>query len=147
MIVPAEALAGLPRPVTMVDGGFDPLHPGHIDYFRAAAALGGALLCNISPDTWVERKHPVLLPQAERAAVIDAIRYVDYVHLASGSTEDVLRLLAPRFYAKGDDWRGRLPEGELQACTSLGTEVVFLATVSRSSTAIAGRFRSAPGRS
>ena len=28
--------------VAMVDGGFDPLHHGHIAYFEAAAGLGAA---------------------------------------------------------------------------------------------------------
>jgi nicotinic acid mononucleotide adenylyltransferase len=33
--------------VAMVDGAFDPLHRGHIEYFRAAAELGLPLLCNL----------------------------------------------------------------------------------------------------
>jgi glycerol-3-phosphate cytidylyltransferase-like family protein len=122
--------------VTMVDGAFDPLHSGHIAYFEAAAGLGLPVLCNISGDDYVERKHPPLLAQAERGAVIDAIRFVDYTHLSSTTTNEVLRTLVPRHYAKGDDWRGRLPAEELETCAELGIEVVYLDTVLASSTAL-----------
>lgn len=140
MIVATEELAGLRGRVTMVDGGFDPLHPGHVAYFRAAAELGLPVLCNVSSDEWVARKHPPLLPQAERAELIDAIRCVEYVHPSSTTTAEVLRDLRPRAYAKGADWRDRLPEEELEACAEHGIEIVYLETVRDSSTAILERY-------
>ena len=136
MIVPTADLPQYRGRVTLVDGGFDPLHHGHIAYFDAAAALGLPLLCNVSGDDWVSRKHPPLLTQAERGAVIDAIRFVEYTHLSSTTTNEVLRALAPRFYAKGADWRGRLPEDELKTCAELAIEIVYLDTVLDSSTAL-----------
>ena len=40
--------------VAMVDGAFDPLHRGHIEYFRAAAErLSAPLLCNVASDSYV----------------------------------------------------------------------------------------------
>lgn len=143
MIVETDALGDLGGTVTMVDGGFDPLHPGHVDYFRAAAELGLPVLCNVSSDGWVARKHPPLLSQSDRGALIDAMRHIEYVHLAAGSTASVLRALAPRFYAKGIDWEGKLPAEELEACATAGVEIVFLPTVSRSSSEIVERFRGA----
>jgi cytidyltransferase-like protein len=137
------ATADLPRyrgAVTMVDGGFDPLHHGHVSYLEAAAALGLPVLCNVSSDDWVRRKHPPLLDQQERAALVDAIRFVDLTHLSAGDTLDVLRLLRPRYYAKGADWRGHLPDAEQAACAELGIEVVYLDTVLDSSTAILERY-------
>ena len=140
MILTTEQLAPFRGAVAMVDGGFDPLHPGHIAYFREAARLGAPVLCNVAPDAWVARKHRPLLTQAERGALIDAIRHVDLVHLARGRTEDVLRALQPRFYVKGADWRGRLPAEQTEICAGQGTEVVFLDTVTASSTALLARF-------
>jgi cytidyltransferase-like protein len=136
MIVPTDELARLAGEVTMVDGGFDPLHAGHVAYFEAAAALGPPVLCNVAADEWVARKHAPLLPQADRGVVLDAIRSIAYVHLSRTSTADVLRELRPRYYAKGADWRDRLPEEELEVCRSAGIEVVFLETVTNSSTRI-----------
>jgi bifunctional ADP-heptose synthase (sugar kinase/adenylyltransferase) len=140
VIVATSDLGRYRGEVTMVDGGFDPLHHGHVAHFEAAAAIGLTVLVNVSPDEWIAGKHPPLLAQAERAAVIDAIRFVAYTHLSSVETDEVLRLLAPRYYAKGEDWRGRLPQEELDACAAAGTEVVYLDTVVDSSTAILERY-------
>jgi len=143
VIVATEDLGRYRGDVTMVDGGFDPLHAGHVAYFRAAAALGLPVLCNLCPDEWIARKHPPLLAQAERAAILDAIRYVDYTHSSSLATAEVLRRLAPRHYAKGADWRDRLPAEELAVCAELGIDVVYLDTVVDSSTGILERYRRA----
>jgi bifunctional ADP-heptose synthase (sugar kinase/adenylyltransferase) len=140
MIVSTADLAGYRGRVTMVDGGFDPLHHGHVAYFEAAARLGLPVLCNVSSDEWVAGKHPPVLAQAERGTVIDAIRFVDYTHLSQTETVDVLRALGPRYYAKGADWQGRLPKAEQAACAELGIEVVYLDTVLDSSTAILERY-------
>jgi bifunctional ADP-heptose synthase (sugar kinase/adenylyltransferase) len=146
MIVATEDLGRHRGAVTMVDGGFDPLHSGHIAYFEAAAALGLPVLCNLSPDEWVARKHPPLLAQSERAAIIDAIRFVDYTHLSQLPTERVLRALVPRQYAKGADWQGRLPPDETACCAELGIEIVYLDTVRESSSGILERYDARSGR-
>lgn len=140
MIVQTGELARHRGAVTMVDGGFDPLHAGHIAYFEAAAGLGLPVLCNVAGDDWVSRKHAPLLPQAERGTVIDAIRWIDYVHLAGTPTAEVLSELEPRFYAKGADWEGRLPAEEADLCAERGIEIVYLDTVLNSSTAILDRY-------
>lgn len=140
MIVPTPELHRHRGAVTMVDGGFDPLHPGHIAYFRAAAELGRPVLANVSGDDWVARKHRPLLTQQQRGELLDAIRWLELVHLASTSTAAVLEELRPAAYAKGADWRDRLPEDELAVCAAHGIEIVFLDTVLDSSTAILARY-------
>jgi cytidyltransferase-like protein len=144
VIVPTEELGGLAGRVAMVSGGFDPLHPGHIAYFRAASELGLPLLCNVSTDEWVARKHPPLLTQAERLQVIDAIRFVSYTHAERTTTEDVLVRLRPRYFAKGADWKGRLPETEVAVCEEHGIQIVFLDTVIDSSTDVLRRHNERP---
>jgi cytidyltransferase-like protein len=140
MILATSELPGLRSRVAMVDGGFDPLHAGHVTHFKEAAALGVPLLCNLASDEYVARKHRPLLPQAERATVIDAIRYIDYVHPSQTTTANVLSALQPRYYVKGADWRGRLPAEEEAICAEAGIEVVFLDTVTNSSSAILERY-------
>ena len=141
MIVPTDQLGTLAGGVTMVSGGFDPLHPGHIGYFRAAAGLGPPLLVNVSHDEWVGRKHPPLLTQAERIQVIDALGMVAYVHAETGPTYEVLEALRPRYFAKGADWEGRLPDEERDVCDRHEVEIVYLDTVVDSSTDVLRRFR------
>jgi cytidyltransferase-like protein len=129
--------------VAMVDGAFDPLHAGHIDYFRAAAGLGMPLLCNVASDRYVSTKHPPLLPEDQRAQIIDAIRHITYTHINQFDTETVLEQLRPVYYVKGRDWEERgLPPRQVEICARLAIEVVYLDTVRDSSTRILERFRS-----
>ena len=136
MILTTEQLHEHAGQVAMVDGGFDPLHAGHIEYFRAARELGAPVLCNVSSDVYVARKHAPLLPDRERIKLIDAIRYVDFAHLSSTTTNDVLVRLRPRYYVKGRDWTGRLPAEEVATCERYGIEIVYLDTVLHSSSEI-----------
>jgi len=136
MIITFDRLHTLAGQVGMVDGGFDPLHRGHIEYFRAASQRGVPVLCNLASDAYVSTKHPVFLPEDHRAAIIDAIRYIAYTHINPHDTETVLRELRPRYYIKGADWRGRLPPEQVDICRAQGIEIVYLETVLDSSTRI-----------
>lgn len=133
MILNFEQLAELRGKVVMVDGGFDPLHFGHVLYFRKAAATGLPVLCNVSADAYVARKHPVLLPQDVRCKVIEEFKSISYVHPSSTSTAEVLEQARPKVFMKGDQWAGALPEAETQACRRHGVEIVFVDTVVDSS--------------
>src|SRR5687768_17853941 len=94
VILEFEQLQAYRQSVAMVDGAFDPLHRGHIEYFRAAAAaVDVPLLCNVASDQYVSTKHPPLLPEDQRAAIVDAIRYITYTHVNSFDTETILREL------------------------------------------------------
>lgn len=138
MILATDQLHNFAGQLVMVDGSFDPLHEGHIAYFRGAAEFGFPVICNVAPDEWTVSKHIVLLNQPQRGIVIDAIRYISYVHLARTSTCNVLELLRPRMYVKGNDWlaRGGVPIDEQLLCQSLGIEIKYLDTVSNSSSQI-----------
>jgi cytidyltransferase-like protein len=129
--------------VAMVDGAFDPLHKGHIEYFRTAAdAVDVPLLCNLASDDYVRTKHPPLLGEDQRAAIVDAIRYIAYTHINHFDTETILRELRPRYYVKGKDWEGRLPPEQVRICAEHGIGIVYLDTVVDSSTRILHRFLS-----
>lgn len=137
MILTFEQLKEYRKNVAMVDGAFDPLHRGHIEYFRAAAErLDVPLLCNVASDRYVWTKHPPLLPEDQRAAIVDAIRFITYTHVNQFDTETILRELQPKYYVKGKDWDGRLPPEQVTICREHGIEVVYLDTVFDSSTRI-----------
>lgn len=140
MIITFDDLEPLRGRVAMVDGAFDPLHRGHIEYFRAASQLGVPLLCNVASDRYVRTKHPPLLPDEQRAAVVDAIRYITYTHVNQFDTETILRQLRPRYYVKGKDWDGRLPEEQVAICREHGIEIVYLDTVLDSSSRLLQQF-------
>ena len=137
MILSFEQLKDYRKKVAMVDGAFDPLHRGHIEYFRAAAErLDVPLLCNVASDSYVRTKHPPLLPEDQRAAIVDAIRFISYTHINQFDTETILRELQPKYYVKGKDWEGRLPPDQVRICSACGIEVVYLDTVIDSSSRI-----------
>ena len=140
MIVSFDQLRQYRGVVAMVDGAFDPLHRGHVEYFRAATELGVPLLCNVASDRYVRTKHPPLLPEADRAAIVDAIRFITYTHVNQYDTETILRELRPKYYVKGRDWIGRLPPEQVTICAEHGIEVVYLDTVLDSSSRILQQF-------
>lgn len=137
MILEFAHLKDYRKQVAMVDGAFDPLHRGHIEYFRAAAAqLDVPLLCNVASDRYVRTKHAPFLPEDQRAVIVDALRDISYTHINQFDTETILRELQPKYYVKGKDWEGRLPPDQVRICNEYGIEVVYLDTVVDSSSRI-----------
>lgn len=66
--------------VVLVSGGFDPLHSGHISYFKAAKKLGDYLIVGVNSDAWLSRKKGrSFMPIAERATIIENLSVVDEV--------------------------------------------------------------------
>src|SRR4029079_2401247 len=141
MIIGYRDLKNLRRKVAMVDGAFDPLHHGHVEYFARARDIGGTLLCNIAPDSYTAAKHPPLLPALQRAHVIDALKAIDYTHVSPVDTETVLRELQPTHYIKGRDWGGQLPPEHARIGEKEGIEIVFLDTIRDSSTQLLRTFQ------
>jgi len=142
MLINADEKQILPREFAMVDGCFDPLHRGHVEYFQRARALNRPLLCNAASDAYILRRkaRPPLLPETDRLIVLDAIRWIDYTCLAHHSTAWSLQHFRPRFYVKGSDWRGKLPAEEMKICDELGIEVVYVDCPRDSSTRILQTF-------
>jgi len=66
--------------VVLVTGGFDPLHSGHIEYFREARELGNKLVVGVNSDEWlVRKKGKPFMCFEERCAIIRALEMVDDV--------------------------------------------------------------------
>ena len=64
----------------VVSGGFDPIHSGHIAYFKSAKSHGDKLIVALNSDAWLEKKKgKFFMPFNERKAIVEAIKYVDEV--------------------------------------------------------------------
>jgi cytidyltransferase-like protein len=66
--------------IIVVSGGFDPLHSGHIAYFKSAKKLGDALVVALNSDEWlVNKKGKFFMPFNERKIIIENLSCVDSV--------------------------------------------------------------------
>jgi cytidyltransferase-like protein len=64
----------------LVTGGFDPLHSGHLAYFKEAKKLGDKLIVGINSDEWLtNKKGRPFMPFKERLAIIKELECVDKV--------------------------------------------------------------------
>jgi len=65
--------------ITIVTGGFDPLHTGHIAYFKAAKEFGNSVCVGVNSDEWLTRKKGrPFMPMSERMAIIKELKCVDF---------------------------------------------------------------------
>ena len=68
------------KKVSLVTGGFDPIHSGHIAYFERAKDLSDYLVVGINTNEWLTRKKgQYFLPWIERAEIIRHLDMVDAV--------------------------------------------------------------------
>lgn len=96
------------RTVVLANGCFDIVHVGHVRYLQGAAALGDILIVALNDDDSTRRLkgggRPVM-PVAERAEIVLAMRHVDYVLIFGEETVDgILEAIRPDIHAKGTDY-------------------------------------------
>lgn len=66
--------------IIIVSGGFDPIHSGHIEYFKSAKSHGDKLIVALNSDSWLEnKKGKFFMPFNEREAIVSSLSYVDEV--------------------------------------------------------------------
>ena len=101
---------GPPRDGTVVftNGCFELLHRGHVEYLAQAKALGDVLVVGLNSDASVQRLRGAgrpLVTEADRAAVLVALRSVDAVTLFDEDTPlELISTLLPDVLVKGGDY-------------------------------------------
>jgi D-beta-D-heptose 7-phosphate kinase/D-beta-D-heptose 1-phosphate adenosyltransferase len=118
------------RIIVAVSGGFDPLHVGHVRYFREAKKLGNYLVVLLNSDRFLrEKKGYVVMPFEERREILEALKPVDEVVAVIDTDDTVARTLEavkPSVFAKGGDrTRKNMPPAEVEVCQRLGIRMVF----------------------
>src|SRR3954462_11362896 len=115
--------------LVLTNGTFDVLHIGHVRYLEAARAFGDLLVVGINSDESVRGyKGPgrPVVPQAERAELVAALRCVDYCTVfAEPTATHLVQALQPEIYAKGGDYSAGTgkPLPEAEAVRAAGGEV------------------------
>ncbi|MDH4226879.1 MAG: D-glycero-beta-D-manno-heptose 1-phosphate adenylyltransferase [Deltaproteobacteria bacterium] len=97
------------KKVVFTNGCFDILHAGHVRYLKKAASLGDVLVIGLNSDSSVRgikgHKRPIV-PEKERAEVLSALGFVDYVVLFGDSTPiKLITAVKPDILVKGADWK------------------------------------------
>src|SRR5439155_17026065 len=108
------------------------LHGGHMSSLEAARRLGDVLVVGVNGDAAVTRlkgSGRPIFPLEERAALLAALRPVDYVVPFDEETpEEALSRLRPDVHCKGEDYappHGK-PVPERQVVESYGGRLEFL---------------------
>lgn len=106
------------KKIVLANGCFDLFHVGHIRYLEGAKGLGDILIVGINSDEQVRKlkgENRPFMPEDERAEVVSAIRFVDFVTIFPEPTvEELIRAIRPDFHAKGTDYTtATVPEREI----------------------------------
>lgn len=104
--------------IVLANGCFDLFHVGHVRYLAGAKELGDILIVGINSDRQVRKlkgENRPFMPERERAEMISALRFVDYVTIFDEPTvEELIRAVRPDFHAKGTDYTAEtVPEREI----------------------------------
>jgi rfaE bifunctional protein nucleotidyltransferase chain/domain len=125
--VARDRAAGLS--VAFANGCFDLLHVGHVRYLEAAAREADRLIVAVNDDRSVaglKGEGRPILPAAERAELVAALRCVHYVVVfGDRDVERLLRLLEPDVHCKGTDYTAEtVPERAVVASYGGRTAIV-----------------------
>jgi len=123
VVVSREELVGIVererregRTMAFANGCFDLLHVGHVRYLQGAAQEADRLIVAVNDDAVAGGKGPgrPILPAADRAELVAALRGVDYVVIFPEPTvTPLLQLLRPDVHCKGTDYTAdTVPERE-----------------------------------
>ena len=113
------------KKIVLITGGFDPLHSGHIAYFKAAKQLGDILVVGVNSDAWLTRKKSApFMPYMERASIVRNIVGVDFVidfNDNDGSAKHAIQMVRQSYpqdkiiFANGGDRTDKnIPEMDLE---------------------------------
>jgi len=97
--------------IVWCNGTFDILHPGHIQLFKAARALGDRVIVATDTDEKIQNdkgQHRPVNNLQFRVSMLEAIKYIDVVHTFGSrqELEGLIQLYNPDILLLGDDWQG-----------------------------------------
>ena len=106
------------RRIVTTNGCFDLLHAGHIQFLSQAKALGDILIVGLNSDASVRQikgNNRPIWPEAERAAMLLALKPVDHVVIFGELLPtNLLSAIRPAYHCKAGDYSEEgLPEADV----------------------------------
>lgn len=128
------ALTAIRARFSIVSGGFDPIHKGHVRMISAANLHYGSVICILNSNFWLtKKKGKPFMPWDDRAEILEAVRGVHRVMSvddSDGSVCSALRSIARKYsgchltFCNGGDRReDNVPE--VAVCKKLGIHMAF----------------------
>lgn len=125
------------KKIVFTNGCFDLLHLGHIRYLKKAKEKGDILVVGLNSDSSVRKLKGAgrpLVPEKERAEILSALEFVDYVTIFSEETPaNLIREIKPNVLVKGGDYSLNEIVGK-DYVNSYGGKVVTVSLVKGKST-------------
>lgn len=136
------------KKVVFTNGCFDILHRGHVEYLNKAKLCGDILVLGLNSDDSVRRlKGPArpVATLADRAAILSALRMIDYIIPFSEDTPlKLIQAIRPDVLVKGADWSEKDIVGADVARSYGGKVVRVQLTPGRSTSSIIEKVRAVP---
>jgi cytidyltransferase-like protein len=106
--------------IVCVSGYFDPIHIGHIEYFKLSKKMGNKLMVIVNNDIQARlKKGKAFMPVKERIQIIKELKCVDYVVESIDKDRTVCETLKkvepkPDYFCNGGDQNNNtIPEGHV----------------------------------
>jgi len=114
--------------IACVSGYFDPIHIGHIEYFKSSKKIADKLMVIINNDNQAKlKKQKEFMPVDERIKIIEELKCVDYVIKSIDTDRTVCKTLEicepkPTYFCNGGDQNNNsIPETDI--CKKLNIEL------------------------
>lgn len=122
--------------VSIVSGGFDPIHVGHIELFERAKALSDELWVILNTDEFLtNKKGSPFMPFDERRKILKSLRVVNLVVPCIDTDQTVCKTLEKLtkvalhsdelFFCNGGDRTSGEDTPEHNVCNEIGIETVY----------------------
>lgn len=113
--------------LVLASGGFDPIHPGHTSYLRAASMYGD-LVVLVNGDWFLtQKKGAPFMDLDARCQIVSSIEGVSWVipyEVENMTVINAIREIHPDIFVKGGDRCGASTIPEWDACWSLDIPVL-----------------------
>lgn len=120
--------------IVIVSGYFNPLHKGHIEYFKQSKSTGDLLYVIVNNDDQREKKgSEEFMLEDERVTIINELKIVDKVYLSIDKDRSVTKTIQKiynensstytfSFANGGDQFKEKIPETNI--CKVLGIQLI-----------------------
>jgi rfaE bifunctional protein nucleotidyltransferase chain/domain len=133
------------KKIAFTNGCFDILHVGHVRYLREAKNTADILILAVNSDSSVQsikgEKRP-LVPDEERAEVLAALEFIDFVTIFPELTPlELINYLKPDILIKGGDWPQEKVVGREEVKKWGGTVIIIPEVAGKSTTNIVEKIK------